>query len=199
MKDFTIDGFVAQNVETKATQSGRMVTKFSVNSPDYDRKTQERTPQYFDCEFWHDQGDPKAAMIQEGALLLVWGQLHQDKWTDRNTGQNRSKVVLRPARSRRSARRSRGGSRPPAAAGRLTRRRATRSLPRCRRPTRRPRRCRRATRSRPVPPAACGLRVRPAGAPAGRAPARTGTGPRRGDLRRGHPVLGGRPCRCWTH
>lgn len=95
MKDFTIDGFVAQNVETKATQSGRMVTKFSVNSPDYDRKTQERTPQYFDCEFWHDQGDPKAAMIQEGALLLVWGQLHQDKWTDRNTGQNRSKVVLR--------------------------------------------------------------------------------------------------------
>ena len=75
MKDFTIDGFVAQNVETKATQSGRMVTKFSVNSPDYDRKTQERTPQYFDCEFWHDQGDPKAAMIQEGALLLVWGQL----------------------------------------------------------------------------------------------------------------------------
>lgn len=95
MKDFTIDGFVARNVETKATQSGRMVTKFSVNSPDYDRKTQERTPQYFDCEFWHDQGDPKAAMIQEGALLLVWGQLHQDKWTDRNTGQNRSKVVLR--------------------------------------------------------------------------------------------------------
>lgn len=95
MKDFTIDGFVAQNVENKATQSGRMVTKFSVNSPDYDRKTQERTPQYFDCEFWHDQGDPKAAMIQEGALLLVWGQLHQDKWTDRNTGQNRSKIVLR--------------------------------------------------------------------------------------------------------
>ena len=95
MKDFTIDGFVTQNVETKATQSGRMVTKFSVNSPDYDRKTQERTPQYFDVEFWHDQGDPKAAMIREGALLLVWGQLHQDKWTDRATGQNRSKVVLR--------------------------------------------------------------------------------------------------------
>lgn len=95
MKDFTIDGFVAQNVETKATQSGRMVTKFSVNSPDYDRKTQERTPQYFDCEYWHDQGDPKAAMVREGALLLVWGQLHQDRWQDRATGQNRSKVVLR--------------------------------------------------------------------------------------------------------
>ena len=95
MKDFTIDGFVTQGVETNATQSGRMVTKFSVNSPDYNSKTQERTPQYFDVEFWHDAGDPKAAMIQEGALLLVWGQLRQDKWTDRNTGQNRSKVVLR--------------------------------------------------------------------------------------------------------
>lgn len=95
MKDFTIDGFVTQGVETKATQSGRMVTKFSVNSPDYSGKTQERTPQYFDVEFWHDQGDPKAAMIQEDALLLIWGQLRQDKWQDRATGQNRSKVVLR--------------------------------------------------------------------------------------------------------
>lgn len=95
MKDFTIDGFVTQNVETKATQSGRMVTRFSVNSPDYNAKTQERTAQYFDVEFWHDQGDPKAAMIREGALLLVWGQLRQDKWQDRATGQNRSKVVLR--------------------------------------------------------------------------------------------------------
>lgn len=152
MKDFTIDGFVAQNVETKATQSGRMVTKFSVNSPDYDRKTQERTPQYFDCEFWHDQGDPKAAMIQEGALLLVWGQLHQDKWTDRNTGQNRSKVVLR-AREVAQIRapqpgRQQGRPQQPAAYAR----RATRSPPRCRRPTRRPRRCRRATRSPPSTP-----------------------------------------------
>lgn len=95
MKDFTIDGFVTQRVETNATQSGRLVTKFSVNSPDYNSRTQERTPQYFDVEFWHDEGDPKAAMIREGALLLVWGQLRQDKWTDRSTGQNRSKVVLR--------------------------------------------------------------------------------------------------------
>lgn len=95
MKDVTIDGFVTQNVETRATQSGRMVTRFSVNSPDYDRKTQERTPQYFDVEYWHDQGDQKAAMVREGALLLVWGQLHQDKWQDRDSGQNRSKVVIR--------------------------------------------------------------------------------------------------------
>ena len=42
MKDFTIDGFVTQNEENKATQSGRMVTKFSVNSPEYDRKKMGR-------------------------------------------------------------------------------------------------------------------------------------------------------------
>lgn len=95
MKDVTIDGFVTQNVETRATQSGREVTRFSVNSPDYDHKTKERTAQYFDVEFWHDQGDRKAAMIREGARLMVWGQLHQDKWQDRDTGQNRSKVVIR--------------------------------------------------------------------------------------------------------
>ena len=96
MKDFILDGFVTKNVEVRGTNSGRRVTKFSVNSPNYNRETNSSTPQFFDCEYWwNGQQDYKARNIAEGALLLLRGQLAQDTWQDRQTGQNRSKVTLK--------------------------------------------------------------------------------------------------------
>lgn len=96
MKEFTMDGFVTKGVEVRGTNSGRMVTKFSLNSPTYNRETNTNTPQFFDCEYWwNGNSDYKARNIVEGALLLIRGQLAQDTWQDRNTGQNRSKVTLK--------------------------------------------------------------------------------------------------------
>ena len=96
MKDFTIDGYVTKNVETRATQSGQLVTRFSVNSPNYNRETKSSVPQFFECEYWHSgPQDQKAANIVEGALLLLWGGLAFDQWQDQQTGQNRSKVKLK--------------------------------------------------------------------------------------------------------
>lgn len=96
MKEFTMDGFVTKGVEVRGTNSGRMVTKFSLNSPTYNRETNSNTPQFFDCEYWwNGQSDYKARNIVEGALLLIRGQLAQDTWQDRNTDQNRSKVTLK--------------------------------------------------------------------------------------------------------
>ena len=96
MKDFTIDGYVTKNVETRSTQSGQLVTRFTVNSPNYNRETRQSTPQFFDCEYWHSgQQDDKARNIVEGALLLLWGSLAYDSWQDKQTGQNRSKAYLK--------------------------------------------------------------------------------------------------------
>ena len=96
MKEFTMDGFVTKGVEVRGTNSGRMVTKFSLNSPTYNRETNSNTPQFFDCEYWwNGNSDYKARNIVEGALLLIRGQLAQDTWQDRNTGQNHSKVTLK--------------------------------------------------------------------------------------------------------
>lgn len=96
MKDFTIDGFVTRNVEVRQTPSGQLVTKFSVNSPSYSRETQQSTPQFFDCEYWHGgPQDYKAENIAEGALLLLWGSLSYDSWTDQQSGQKRSRVTLK--------------------------------------------------------------------------------------------------------
>ncbi len=96
MKQFIMDGFVTKNVDVRGTNSGRMVTKFSINSPTYNRETNSNTPQFFDCEYWwNGQQDRKAQHITEGALLLVSGQLQQDTWQDRTTGNNRSKITLK--------------------------------------------------------------------------------------------------------
>ena len=96
MKDFTIDGYVTKNVETRSTQSGQLVTRFTVNSPNYNRETRQNTPQFFDCEYWHSgQQDDKARNIVGGALLLLWGSLAYDSWQDKQTGQNRSKAYLK--------------------------------------------------------------------------------------------------------
>lgn len=96
MKDFTIDGYVTKNVETRSTASGQLVTRFSVNSPNFNRDTRQNTPQFFDCEYWHNgQSDDKARNIVEGALLLLWGSLAYDSWQDKQTGQNRSKTYLK--------------------------------------------------------------------------------------------------------
>ncbi len=96
MKDFTIDGYVTKNIETRSTTSGQLVTRFSVNSPNYNRDAKTTTPQFFECEYWHNgQQDDKARNNVEGALLLLWGSLAYDSWQDKQTGQNRSKAYLK--------------------------------------------------------------------------------------------------------
>lgn len=96
MKDFTLDGFITKNIDVRQTSSGAVVTKFSINSPNYNRETQQSVPQFFECEYWHSaEPDFRAQNILEGALVLVRGSLSFQTWQDQQTNQNKSKVVLK--------------------------------------------------------------------------------------------------------
>ena len=96
MKDFVMDGYVCKGVEVRSTQAGKLVTKFTLNSPDYNRSTQQSEPAFFRCEYGHNgQNDPKAANIVDGALLLVWGALRFEQWDDKSTGGKRSEIVCK--------------------------------------------------------------------------------------------------------
>ena len=95
MKDFVMDGYVCKGVEVRSTQAGKLVTKFTLNSPDYNRSTQQSDPAFFRCEYWHNgQNDQKAANIVEGAVLLVWGSMRFDQYTDK-AGNNRSETAFK--------------------------------------------------------------------------------------------------------
>lgn len=94
MRDFVMDGYVQSQIEDRTARNGRVVTKFAVNSPDYDPQSGTRTPNYFDVEYWHDAQDDRRQSVQEGALLVLWGRFRQDRWQDKQTGQNRSRVIF---------------------------------------------------------------------------------------------------------
>ncbi len=47
---------------------------------------------FFDCKAWN--GWAKNLEATKGATLVVEGRLLQERWTDKPTGENRSKVVV---------------------------------------------------------------------------------------------------------
>ncbi len=49
---------------------------------------------FFDCVIWGKNADFFSDKLKKGSLVLVDGSLKQDKWIDKNTGQNRSKIVI---------------------------------------------------------------------------------------------------------
>ena len=104
MKRFYLDGWVcrgqngARGVTTRQVQGqqgARCVTSFRVNSPTYNASTQTKVPHYFQCEYWHDPADRKAALIEDGACLMLAGDLDHHTWVDQQSGQQRGEVRLR--------------------------------------------------------------------------------------------------------
>lgn len=94
INNFAIEGYVAKNVQSRTTQTGRTVTSFTVNCPRYSPQTQQSTPRFFECKYWHEEGrDMCASKIVPGARVVVCGQMDFETW-ERRDGSNGSKVVL---------------------------------------------------------------------------------------------------------
>ena len=52
-------------------------------------------PDWFNLEIWGKQAQVAADYVKKGALLGITGSYKVDTWTDRNTGEGRSKPVIR--------------------------------------------------------------------------------------------------------
>ncbi len=52
-------------------------------------------PDWFNLELWGKTAEIAANYVRKGRLIGVSGSLKIDTWTDRNTGANRSKPVIR--------------------------------------------------------------------------------------------------------
>ena len=97
MKQFFMDGWVTSSEPvTRQTATGKLVTSFSVNSPDRRKNAQgewESVPQFFDCQYWHrSDRDFRAQSIAPGARLVMAGEPRFESWE--RDGQKRSRVVL---------------------------------------------------------------------------------------------------------
>jgi single-strand DNA-binding protein len=91
----TLVGRAGTNPETRYFESGSVVTKvnLAVRRPG---KNQE--PDWFPVEAWGKQAEVLANYVTKGDQVGIIGELRFDRWTDKNTEQERIKPVIRAIR-----------------------------------------------------------------------------------------------------
>ena len=55
----------------------------------------EEEPDWFSLEIWGKQAQVAADYVRKGSLIGVVGRMTSEHWTDRNTGERRSKPVVK--------------------------------------------------------------------------------------------------------
>ncbi len=83
-------GRIANVPETKYFPSGKVVTKFSVA---IERPYASEEPIYCPCESWDKLAETAANWLEIGKIVTVQGEMKIESWTDKNTGEMRSKAV----------------------------------------------------------------------------------------------------------
>jgi single-strand DNA-binding protein len=85
-------GRLTRDPETKFTQAGKPVSKFSiaVDTGFGDRKATS----FFDVTAWQKTAEFVDKYFKKGAKIAITGRLNQETWTDQKSGDKRSKVVI---------------------------------------------------------------------------------------------------------
>ncbi len=85
-------GRVTQKTDTKYFPSSAVVTKFNLAvKPPY--KSDE--PIYCSCEAWGKLAETAANWLEVGKVVTIQAELKIEAWTDKNTGEMRSKAVYK--------------------------------------------------------------------------------------------------------
>ncbi len=89
----TISGRVGREPEARHTPSGMCITTFSIAVHGYSKDGDDPT-YWIDCKCFKNLAELISQKVPKGGRLVVNGQLQQEKWTDKATGGNRSKLVV---------------------------------------------------------------------------------------------------------
>ncbi len=97
----TLVGRVGGDPDIKYFESGSAVCKLTLA---VNRRSRDSGPDWFNLELWDNKSDREnqrsglatiaANYVRKGSLIGVKGSLKMDFWTDRSTGQQRSKPVI---------------------------------------------------------------------------------------------------------
>lgn len=91
-------GNLTRDPEVRSTPSGASVCTLglAVNRRYTTSKGEDREETCFvDVETWGRQAENCGRFLSKGRPVLVEGRLHQDQWQDKNSGENRSKILIR--------------------------------------------------------------------------------------------------------
>lgn len=90
MNQVQLFGRLTRDPEMRYTPQGKAVVNFSLAVSRYG----ENEADFFECTAWEKQAENINNSCKKGHRLLIWGRLHQDRWTDQQTQQNRSAVKI---------------------------------------------------------------------------------------------------------
>ena len=85
-------GRAGRDPEARYFESGSMVANLSLA---VNRNSRDDAPDWFNLEVWGKQAQIAADYVRKGSLLGITGSFKLEFWTDRSTGEERSKPVIR--------------------------------------------------------------------------------------------------------
>ncbi|MEM8605123.1 MAG: single-stranded DNA-binding protein [Cyanobacteria bacterium P01_H01_bin.121] len=88
-------GRLGRDPEIRYFESGSCICGFTIA---VDRNSKEKETDWFDVKLWGKQAQVAADYCRKGSLVGIIGELQQEKWQDRETGKQRSKVVVKSNR-----------------------------------------------------------------------------------------------------
>ena len=88
----TLVGRAGRDPEVRYFESGSVVANLTMA---VNRRSRNDEPDWFNLEIWGKQAQDAAAYVKKGSLLGITGSFKIDTWMDRNTGEARSKPVIR--------------------------------------------------------------------------------------------------------
>lgn len=93
----TLTGNLGRDPEFQTTQSGQMVAKFSLAVRQPKKQGQDQPAFWVKVEVWGKQAEYVANYLKKGASVCVTGQVAEEQWNDKQTGELKKAVVIRNA------------------------------------------------------------------------------------------------------
>jgi single-strand DNA-binding protein len=90
MNSITLVGRAGRDPEVRYFETGKMVANFTLAV----NRGRDQEPDWFTLEIWGKQAQVAADHVRKGSLIGIIGSIHTQKWTDRTTGEERSKPVV---------------------------------------------------------------------------------------------------------
>ena len=88
----TLVGRAGRDPEVRYFESGNVVANLTLA---VNRRKRDEEPDWFNLEIWGKQAQVAADYVKTGSLLGITGSFKLDSWTDRNSGESRTKPVVR--------------------------------------------------------------------------------------------------------
>ena len=92
MNVITLVGRAGRDPEARYFESGTNVCNLTLA---VNRRKKDEDPDWFNLEIWGKTAEVAANYVRKGVLIGVTGSMHQEEWTDRTTGEKKTKWVVR--------------------------------------------------------------------------------------------------------